>query len=299
MDTLVSMRVFRQVVELESFVAAATRLEMSAAMVSKHVMHLERHLGGRLLNRTSRHLSLTEIGTVYFEQCCEMLDRLDEVEATVSRAAVFPSGVLKISAPVWFANRIFTKMLAAYQTQFPEVTLEIDLSGRMVNLVEEGFDLALRVTRQFPTGNLIARPIAPIQFLLVAAPSYLTKAGHPAKPEALARHPMITYSLRIESELSLEGPLENDIVKLKPFSVLRTNNENLMHDAAMDGIGIALLPTWLVDNDIAAGDLEQVLPQYRLPFGTLYAVYTSRRYLSSKVRSFVDFLSDRFARTLQ
>jgi DNA-binding transcriptional LysR family regulator len=297
MDTLVSMRVFRQVVELSSFVAAATRMEMSAAMVSKHVMHLERHLGGRLLNRTSRHLSLTEIGTVYFEQCCEMLDRLDEVEATVSRAAVFPSGVLKMSAPVWFANRIFTKMLAAYQTQFPEVTLEIDLTGRIINLVEEGFDLALRVTRQFPAGNLITRPIAPIQFRLVAAPSYLAKAGYPANPEALAQHAMMTYSLQSESEVSLEGATERDRVKFKPLSVLRTNNENLMRDAAIDGMGIAFLPTWMIDDAIAERDLELVLPQYYRP-GTLYAVYTSRRYLSSKVRSFVDFLSDRFANTL-
>ena len=123
MDTLRSMRVFRAVVELDSFVRASERLDLSPAMVSKHVMHLERHLGARLLNRSSRHLSLTEIGKVYFEQCREMLDNLDEVEATVGRTTVVPRGMLRLSAPVWFANAIFTRTLVAYRERFPELSL--------------------------------------------------------------------------------------------------------------------------------------------------------------------------------
>ncbi len=158
MDTLISMRVFRAVVELESFVRAAERLELSPAMASKHVMHLERQLGARLLNRSSRHLSLTESGRVYFDQCREMLDSLDEVAATLGRTAVVPRGMLKLSAPVWFANPIFTRALAAYRERCPEVAFDIDLSGRAVNLVEEGFDLALRVG-QAPAASLIARPL--------------------------------------------------------------------------------------------------------------------------------------------
>ena len=163
MDTLRSMRVFRAVVELDSFVRASERLGLSPAMVSKHVMHLERHLDARLLNRSSRHLSLTEIGKVYFEQCREMLDNLDEVEATVGRTTVVPRGMLRLSAPVWFANPIFTRTLAAYRERFPEVTFDIDLSGRVVNLVEEGFDLALRVS-QAPSPALIARPVGKVVF---------------------------------------------------------------------------------------------------------------------------------------
>lgn len=292
MDTLVSMRVFRRVVELKSFVAAAARMEMSPAMASKHVMHLEKHLGGRLLNRTSRHLSLTEIGRVYFEQCCEMLDRLDEVEATVSRAKIVPSGVLKISAPVWFANRIFTKILAKYQAQFATVSLDIDLSGRMVNVVEEGFDLALRVT-QSPPSNLIAHPIASVPFWMVGSPSYLRKAGYPLKPKDLSQHAMVTYSYLSfsEGELPFEGPTGKESVKIGS-SVLRTNNENLIHNAVMDGMGLALLPTWLIEDDIAAGHLERVMLDYCLPANILYAVYTSRKYLSSKVRTFVDFIAE-------
>ena len=289
MDTLVSMRVFRAVVELESFVRASARLQISPAMASKHVMHLERHLEARLLNRSSRHLSLTEAGRVYLDQCRDMLDTLDEVEATVGRSAVAPRGVLKLSAPVWFANRIFTKVLADYQTRYPEVTFDIDLSGRLVNLVEEGFDLALRVSRA-PADSLIARPIAPIRFYLVASEAYLNRAGRPTKPSDLAQHAMLTYSLLSSGgELTLEGPSGKATVKLN--SVLQTNNEGLLHAAALDAMGLALLPSWLIGDDVAARRLEFVLPNYHAVAGTLYALYSSRRYLASKVRTFVDFIA--------
>ncbi|MFZ4877961.1 LysR family transcriptional regulator [Janthinobacterium sp. Mn2066] len=294
MDTLRSMRVFRAVVELDSFVRASERLNLSPAMVSKHVMHLERHLGARLLNRSSRHLSLTESGKVYFEQCREMLDNLDEVEATVGRTTVVPRGMVRLSAPVWFANPIFTRTLAAYRTRFPEVTFDVDLSGRVVNLVEEGFDLALRVWQpaaQTPAANLIARPIGSIEFHLVAAPSYLARAGRPHAPQDLARHAMISYSLLASgNELRLDGAQGRETVKFQP--VLQSNNESLLHAAALDAMGIALLPSWQTDADLAAGRLERLFDNYGLAGGTVYAVYTSRRYLSSKVRTFIDFLAE-------
>lgn len=291
MDTLVSMRVFRRVVELESFVAAATRMNISPAMTSKHVMHLERHLGARLLNRSSRHLSLTEIGKVYFEQCRDVLDNLDQAEAAVSHTAVVPCGVLKISAPVWCANRLFTKALADYRATYPEVTLDVDLSGRMVNLVEEGFDLALRASRTLDD-NLIARPITPFRFQLVGAPAYLARAGRPSRAAELERHAMITYSLvSFESGIPVNGPHGEETVKMN--SVLKTNNESLMHDAALDGMGLALLPSWLVEEDIAAARLERLMPAYEWFAGQLYAVYTSRRYLLPKVRTFVDFIAEK------
>ena len=285
MDTLRSMRVFRAVVELDSFVRASERLGLSAAMVSKHVMHLERHLGARLLNRSSRHLSLTEIGKVYFEQCRDMLDNLDEVEATVGRTTVVPRGMLRLSAPVWFANPIFTRTLAAYRARFPEVTFDIDLSGRVVNLVEEGFDLALRVSAA-PSPALIARPVGSVAFYLVAAPAYLARAGVPRLPQELAAHAMISYSLMAAgNELRFDGVT----VKFQP--VLQSNNESLLHAAALDAMGIALLPSWQADDDLAAGRLVRLFDSYRLVSGKVYAVYTSRRYLSSKVRTFIDFLA--------
>lgn len=289
MDTLRSMRVFRAVVELDSFVRASERLGLSPAMVSKHVMHLERHLGARLLNRSSRHLSLTEIGKVYFEQCRDMLDNLDEVEATVGRTTVVPRGMLRLSAPVWFANPIFTRTLAAYRARFPEVTFDIDLSGRVVNLVEEGFDLALRVS-EAPAPALIARPVGSVAFYLVASPAYLARAGVPRQPQELAKHAMISYSLMAAgNELRFDGPRGGETVCFQP--VLQSNNESLLHAAALDAMGIALLPSWQADDDLAAGRLVRLFDSYRLVSGKVYAVYTSRRYLSSKVRTFIDFLA--------
>lgn len=294
MDTLLSMRVFRTVVELDSFVRASERLHLSPAMVSKHVMHLERHLDARLLNRSSRHLSLTEIGKVYFEQCREMLDNLDEVEATVSRTTVVPRGTIRLSAPVWFANTIFTRALAAYRERFPEVCFDIDLSGRVVNLVEEGFDLALRVSHNLAQGaspSLIARPVGRIAFGLVAAPAYLARVGRPLLPQELTRHAMISYSLLAAgNELSFDGPAGRESVKYQP--VLQSNNESLLHAAALDGMGIALLPSWQTDADLAAGRLERLFPGQQMAGGVVHAVYTSRRYLSSKVRTFIDFLAE-------
>lgn len=290
MDTLRSMRVFRAVVELDSFVRASERLGLSPAMVSKHVMHLERHLDARLLNRSSRHLSLTEIGKVYFEQCRDMLDNLDEVEATVGRTTVVPRGMVRLSAPVWFANPIFTRTLAAYRERFPEVTFDIDLSGRVVNLVEEGFDLALRVS-QAPSPALIARPVGKVQFYLVAAPAYLARFGAPRLPQDLAAHAMISYSLMASgNELPFAGPQGSVTVKFQP--VLQSNNESLLHAAALDAMGIALLPSWQADADLAAGRLVRLFDDYTLVGGKVHAVYTSRRYLSSKVRTFIDFLAN-------
>ena len=176
MDSLVSMRVFCLVAELKSFATAAQRLRISPAMASKHVMQLEKRLGTRLLNRTSRRVSLSESGALYFEQARQMLDSLDEVEAAVSNATVVPHGTLRLTAPVWMANRIFAGVLADYQARYPEVRLDVDLSGRLVNLVEEGFDLALRATAA-PDEALIARPITNVPFYLVAAPAFLKRTG--------------------------------------------------------------------------------------------------------------------------
>jgi len=194
MDTLISMQVFRLVAELKGFAAAARRMDMSAAMASKHVMHLERRLGTRLLNRTSRHVSLTETGALYFEQSRQMLDALEEVEAAVTKATVVPRGTLRVSAPVWFANPTFVAVLAAYRARYPEVNIDMDLSGRMVNLVEEGFDLALRASAT-PGDNLVARTIMPAVFHLVGAPSYLQKAGRPKQMGDLVSHAMLWYAL--------------------------------------------------------------------------------------------------------
>lgn len=288
MDSLVSMRVFCLVAELKSFATAAQRLRISPAMASKHVMQLEKRLGTRLLNRTSRRVSLSESGTLYFEQARQMLDSLDEVEAAVSHATVVPRGTLRLTAPVWMANTIFAGVLADYQVRYPDVRLDIDLSGRLVNLVEEGFDLALRATAA-PDEALIARPITNVPFYMVAAPAYLKRAGRPARLADIAGHALLHYALYPGESFSFEGENGPETIKLDP--VLRSANETLLHMAALEGMGLAFLPKWLVAADISGGRLDHVMPEQVIFEGKLFAVYPSRKYLSAKVRTFIDFIA--------
>jgi DNA-binding transcriptional LysR family regulator len=289
MDTLVSIRVFCTVAELKSFTAAAERLGMSPAMSSKHVMHLEERLSARLLNRTSRHVSLTETGALYFEQARQMVDGLDEMEAAVSQTVVAPKGRLRLSAPVWMANPLFAGLLADYRARYPDVTIEIDLSGRMVNLVEEGFDLALRVTAA-PDPGLIARTIAEAPFHFVASPKLLDRIGRPRSPDDLQGAPLIAYSfVHADGVVTLDGERGQRTIRFIP--VLQTGNETLMHYACLEGMGFTFLPKALVSEDIATGRLERVLPDQMFFAGKLLAVYPTRKYLSAKVRTFLDFIA--------
>lgn len=292
MDTLTSMKVFRLAVELKSFAAAARRLDISPAMASKHVMHLEQRLGTLLLNRTSRHLSLTEAGAVYFDHARQMLDDLEDVESVVSKATVAPSGILRISVPVWMANPDFIGLLNDYRERYPDVRLDVDLSGRFVNLVEEGFDLALRVTN--PLGlapSLIAKPIAPVTFHVVGSLDYLRRAGRPVRVTELAGHAMLGYSsVPAGTAMEVSGPYGEESVKVEP--VLLSNNESLLRLAALEGMGLAILPKCQISRDLEAGRLEAVLTEYRVFDAHLFGVYQSRKYLSSKVRTFLDFIGD-------
>ena len=285
MDTLVSMKVFCLVAEMKSFAAAADRLGMSPAMASKHVMQLERRLSARLLNRTSRRVSLTETGALYFEQARQMLESLDEIEAVVSKATVVPRGMLKLSAPVWLANPAFVSLLADYRRRYPQVQLDLDLSGRLVNLVEEGFDLALRMTASLDEG-LIVRPVAKAAFRMVAAPAHLERHGRPQTVADLQGHALLKYALIPGN--AFKGADERTIA----FDVvLQSENETLLHLAALEGLGIAVLPMSLITEDVASRRLV-LLPPDLLPFeGQLFAVYPSRKYLSAKVRTFIDFIA--------
>ncbi|MCH8552070.1 MAG: LysR family transcriptional regulator [Natronospirillum sp.] len=291
MDTLLSMRVFQAVVEYHGFSAAADHLDLSKAMVSKHIMHLERRLGARLLNRNSRHLSLTEPGRTYLQRCRSVLEELDEVEAVISRAHVNPRGEIRVTAPMWLANTEFTGLLSEFRTLYPDVTFDFDVSGRFVDIVEEGFDLALRASQTL-NPNLIARPLLAMPFRLVASPDYLTRRGHPEKPADMRSHDMLTYSLvSKQGQARLLGP--DGEVTLRMPSVLSSNNEFLLYQAVLQGMGVGLLPEGLLSHDLEAGRLCELLPQYRLAPQPLYAVYSSRRHMTSRIRLFIDFLSNR------
>jgi DNA-binding transcriptional LysR family regulator len=196
---------------------------------------------------------------------------------------------------VWFANAVMTGMLAAYQRRFPDVSFDIDLSGRIINLVDEGFDLALRAT--FPDRldlGLIARPLSELAFYLVAAPAYLDRTGRPAKLADLNGHALLLYAgLQPGGTLTLDGPDGSESVKFRV--VMESHNDTVLQLAALEGMGIAIVPRWVAEPDIAAGRLEAVLPAAPIFLGTLYAVYPSRKYLSAKVRTFIDFLAQQMA----
>lgn len=290
MDTLTSLRVFRAVAELKSFAAAADRLGISPAMASKHLMHIEQRLQSRLLNRTSRHVSLTEAGALYLDQVRQLLDGLDEAEAAVTKVNAAPQGTLRMSAPVWFANPVFARMIADFRALYPELRLEIDLSGRPINLVDEAFDLAIRATPPDSLDpGLIARPLAHIAFRLVASPDYLDQAGRPASIAELHGRPFLLYAgTRSDGTFVVEGPDGPESVKFDV--ILESGNEAMLRHLASEGLGMTFVPQWTLEADLSAGRLELVLPDLLHTDGRLYAVYPSRRYLSAKVRSFIDFL---------
>lgn len=293
MDTLTSLRVFCRVVELKSFTGAAERLDMSPTMASRHVRYLEDRLGTRLLNRTSRHVSLTESGALYFNQAKHTLEALEDVEAAVGNITVEPRGTLKLSAPVWFANPRFSRLIAEFEAAYPQLRLDVHLSGRLVNLVEEGFDLAFRVAAPGSLDpGLIARTLADMPFLTVAAPAYLDRTGRPTTLAELEGRTLLMYSgVRSAAVVSFDTPEGQATVRFN--AGLQSGNESLLHLAAIDGMGVAILPEIMVERDLAEGRLEALLPGAAELRAKIYAVYPSRKFLSAKVRTFIDFFSDK------
>ncbi len=288
MDTLLSLRVFAEVAEQKNFSAVADRLNISPAMTSKHVKHVETRVGARLLNRNSRNVSLTEAGAQYLQTIRLLLDGLAEAEAQLTADSLSPRGTLRMSMPVWMSNPAFAKILAAYNQQNPHVTFDIDLSGRKINMVEEGVDLALRVAFKLDDG-LIARKLGEVTFQMVAAPAFLDSFGRPETPDDLNNAPMLAYSqVAADGRIKFGGEKGIDI-KLRP--ILTSSNESILHQAAVAGMGFAMLPNWAAQNDVKGGQLETILPETVWPKLPIQAIYADRSYLPAKVRSFLDFLA--------
>ena len=289
MDTLTSIRVFRQVVESGTFVAAAERMDLSTAMVSKHVMHVEKRLGVRLLNRNSRTLSLTEPGRVYFERCKTILEDLEATELELGSLGTAPRGTLRITCPSWFASQRMADNLAEFRRRYPEIVVDASFEDRRVDLVEEGYDLALRVTRDgaLPPG-LIARPLRSMSFFIAASREYLNRNGTPESPEDLGRHDFVAVG-NIDS-LQLTGSKGNIEVPLRV--VLRYRSMSGVANAVAAGIGLAPLPDILFEDPMFKDVVKPVLTEYPLQEPTLYVVYVSRKHLPLKIRAFIDFLQE-------
>ena len=291
MDRLQSLEVLLAVVDCGGFSRAAERLNLSPAAVTRHVAELEARLGVRLLHRSTRSVRLTETGSAYVERLRPLLDELAEADAEASAESQAPRGCLRISAPAAFSLRQLTPVLQRFRQLAPGVELDVELSDRRVELVEEGYDLALRISRNPGHGSLIARPLARIRGVLCAAPSYLTRRGEPREPEALARHSCLLYN---ESPPRQEWLLTDAAGELRRVGVagpIASNHGELLVAAAEAGEGIIAQPTFLVGEALRAGRLRRVLPDWQMPTLSLDAVYASRRQLPAKVRIFIDFLA--------
>lgn len=290
MDKFQEMRVFAAVVEAGSFVRASEALDMSKPAVSRYVAELEARLGVRLLQRTTRKLSMTEEGDVFYGRCKEVLAQVDEAEAEITARSGQASGLLKLSVPVTFGLLHLAPLWAGFLEQNPKVTLDVTLSDRVSDLVEEGFDAAVRIAR-LGSSSLISRTLSSTRMVLCASPTYLARNGVPQHPSELTQHRTLSYSLLTMGERwafeGEEGPVAVDI---QPC--MFTNSGDTCRASALQHLGLVLQPTFLVGDDLRKGTLVEVLPQYRSIELGIYVVYPSRKHVSPKVRQLVNYLVD-------
>lgn len=292
MDKLDAMAAFVKVVALGSYAEAGRSLGLTRSSVSKAVMELEQLLGARLLDRTTRRVSATEAGLAYYESCVDILSRVEETELQVSRLHDEPRGVLKVNAPMSFGVLYLGPAVAQFMARYPDLRIELSLSDRLIDPLEEGVDVTVRIGR-LQDSSLIARKLAPARVMLVASPAYLEASGVPNTAAELAQHRCLTYghtTMLQRWQLMHEGKTENVAVN----SALCSNNGDVLRSAALAGQGIALLPTFLVGADVKAQRLRAVLPEYTAAELGIYALYAPNRYLAVKTRVFVDFLAAHF-----
>ena len=291
MDKYQSMRVLVQVVDSGSFVAAAEALGVSKPAVSRTVSELEQRLGVRLLHRTTRRLSITPEGEMFVLRCREILAGIEASEAEISTRSETVSGLLKVSVPFSFGIRHLAPLWSEFMQRHPGVTLDVQLSDRIIDLVDEGVDLAVRIAH-LPDSSLVSRQLASTRLVMCASPQYLAQRGTPEQLSDLAQHDLIGYSLLKQGDVwHLNGPQGPETLRVKPK--LWSNNGDTCHAVALKGLGIQLQPSFLVAQELSSGELVEVLPQYRAPELGIYAVYPSRKFVLPKVRRLIEFLAGR------
>ena len=292
LDNLAAMAVFARVVEDRSFTQAADALGRSKSAVSKAVSQLEDRLGARLLNRTTRRLSLTEAGTAYYERAARILAEAAEADSAVSALQDEPRGTLRINAPMSFGQRHLAPAIGAFLERYPELRLDITLTDRFVDLIGEGYDVAIRIAA-LPDSSLIAAKLAPNRRVVCASPDYLARAGTPRHPQDLRQHNCFGYTYQATGNtwrfVGPEGP-----ATVRVTGSLTANNGDILKAAMLQGLGLGLVPTFSIADELKSGELVVVLPDYIDTETSVYAVYPHSRHLSAKVRAFVDYLRDRF-----
>ncbi|MEK1939990.1 MAG: LysR family transcriptional regulator [Pseudomonas sp.] len=291
MDLLDSMKVYVLAVEKGSLSAAATACGISATMAGNHLRRLEKRLGMQLLNRTTRRQHLTGFGEDYYVRCKEILRLVAETDAQAQNLQLAPAGTLRISAPVTFGTEALMPALSDYLDRYPDVSVDVALSDRVVDLVEEGFEAAIRIG-QLPDSALIAKSLAPYRLMMCASPDYLARKGTPAVPEDLSQHECLSFSPAALAHWRMADA--DGLYRVPVSGRLRVNHGQALRVAALHGLGIVLQPAILLEADVQAGRLVQVLATHELPARPMSVVYLPDRYRSPKLRSFVDFLLERF-----
>ncbi|WP_343713439.1 LysR family transcriptional regulator [Inquilinus sp.] len=295
MDHMVALRVFRKVVELESFAHAAKALQLSPAAVSKNIGELERHVQARLLNRTTRRMSLTEAGTIYYQQVRRILDDIADADRSLGALQNTPSGLLRVSAPVSLTLLTLSPMIPAFLARHPELSLDLNLDDRRVDIVKEGYDVAIRGSDRLEESSLVARRLMTLDHVICASPGYFRLRGQPQRPEDLGRHDCVQFTLSGHAD-DWEFRRDGEAVRVPVDGRYKVTSSIAVRDALLAGFGLSLVPRRYVADDIATGTLATALDGWSKVETSIYAVYPSRRYLVPKVRSFVDFVVDVFAK---
>ncbi len=294
MDKFESLRAFAQVVAEGGFAAAARKMRLSRSAVNKLVINLEKELGVQLLHRSTRRVAPTETGLAFYDRCVNILAELEEAELAVSQLQEKPKGNFKINAPMTFGTMHLSPAVADFMVQYRDLRVQLTLDDRFIDPIEEGFDLVVRIAEPVESASLITHAIAPAKRILCASPTYIEKYGEPNHPKELRDRSCLHYGyLATGNQWKLFGQDgEHNIVVNGVFC---SNNGETLRDAAVKGLGIALLPTFLLAKELEEGKLKRILPDYHAPEISICVIYPANRHLSTKVRLFTEFIREKFS----
>ncbi|WP_456020538.1 LysR family transcriptional regulator [Pseudomonas protegens] len=291
MNQLLAMRAFRCIVECHGFTAAAERLDTTHSTISRQLQQLEAELGTRLINRNTRRFSLTTAGQQYYAACVDILDRLDQAAVAVGQAHETPSGVLRVSAPVVIGTLELANWLPAFQQRYPEIAVDLSCDDRFVDLIAEGFDLALRICGPLDDSSLVARLLTVSDMLLVASPAYVARHGLVRQVRELAEHQLLAFAGGSDWALT---DARGVTTQIRANGRFKADSISSLHAAALAGVGIVAFTRATVQDDLLSGRLVQILPNYTLGQRHYYALYPHARHMALKVKVFVEFMTEHY-----
>ncbi len=296
MSHINDMMVFTAVVDAMNMTKAGETLGMSAAVVSKRILNLENRLGVRLLNRSTRRMTTTEEGDVYYHRCKDILEQIENTELALTGMQKQPKGILKVSAPASFGRKHISPVLGKFLSLYPKIDLQLQLTDKVIDIIEQGFDVAIRIGR-LEDSNLVAKKLSPNCRVLCASPAYLRQFGTPQHPNDLADHSCLLFVPIGTNYQTWRFSHNQQTIKVRVKGRIVTNNGEVLRDGVLAGLGIAQKSTWDIGEDIKKGNIIRILDDYSLGQTDIYALYPHRLYMSSKVRVWVDFLAEQFGPT--